>query len=114
MNVDPVSFSGDRVHFGDASWQVDHRIAAALFTCGRIVVLFDPGERTETFGQFPNLVAYDTKGHKVWTAELPTHESGDCYVRVSGRDKLVAYSWKSFTCEIDPTNGKIKTKQFTK
>ena len=49
---------------------------------GYVIVLFDPESNMRKFGQFPNLVAYSPDGREIWKAELPTHESGDCYLRI--------------------------------
>jgi hypothetical protein len=75
-----------------------------------VVVLYDPDAYRETFGQFPNLIAFSVSGEKLWTAALPTNESGDRYYRAYLRDGLMADSLKSFACRIDESSGRIFVK----
>lgn len=85
----------------------------------RVLVLYDADLYWHNFGrfqfgQFPNLVAYDVEGNKLWTAELPTNESSDCYESIISTHPLVAYSWKSLNCTIDIKTGRIVEKVWLK
>ncbi len=60
----------------------------------------------------PNLLGYDSSGARIWEAEFPRHS--DYYYKVTSRTPLVAYSFSSYSCEIDPKSGKIKAKSFFK
>lgn len=114
MNQEEISFSGTTVQFGEYSWQVDYPVKNAFWIGERIIVLYAPDAYKEKFGQFPNLVAFNLKGGLIWTAALPTNESGDSYVTIVSRNPLVVDSWKSIRCELALETGKIKKKQFYK
>ena len=114
MNTPEVSFSGKNISVGDRSWIVEHPILQALIYGEKIVVLYDPDSYTEKFGQFPNLVAFNCEGAKLWLAQLPTNDSGDRYYRIYLKDGLIADSIYSFACQIDESSGRIKSKVFYK
>jgi hypothetical protein len=109
-----ISFVGTRLNVGNISWEVAHPILQAFMIEKKVIVLYDPDSYRESFGQFPNLVAFSLDGQRIWTAELPTHESGDCYYRAYLNDGLMADSWKSFSCKLDEFSGKIVSKTFYK
>ena len=113
MTDTPISFSNRTVNVGDKSMELDYPVANAFMLGDKIIVLFNPDAYTEKFGQFKNLIALNADGERIWTAELPTNESGERYYQVSSRSPLVAYSW-SFSCEIDESTGRIKKKIFLK
>lgn len=79
-----------------------------------LVVLYAPSSESGKVGQFPNLVAFNDDGRLVWTAELPTRETGDCYYRVVSHEPLIANSVRSYQCIIDPQTGKLQSKEFVK
>jgi hypothetical protein len=63
---------------------------------------------------FANLLRCRSDGSIIWRAELPTIGS-DAYTAMEWRGtKLMAFSWSGFAVEIDPMNGKVKKKTFTK
>jgi hypothetical protein len=111
-----VHFSDINLTVGNRSWQVPYPILQAQVLGNKVIVLYDPDSHTEKFGQFPNLVAFGFDGEQLWKAELPTNESQDCYYqfKYSRWNGLEADSWKSFSCKIDESNGKIKSKVFYK
>jgi hypothetical protein len=109
-----VSFFKEQLTVDGVSWHLEHPILDAFALGQKIIVLYDPDIRREKFGQFPNLEAFSSDGQKLWTAELPTNESGDSYYRVCFRDGLIADSWKSFACRLDEATGKIQSKTFYK
>lgn len=88
----------------------------------KVFVLFDPDSyllnqdykmmRREGLPPIRNLVAYTRNGVKLWEAEFP--ESSDYYYQLISASPLVASSFSSYRCEIDPDSGKIKQKVFLK
>ena len=99
--------------------EVEHQVKTAHWVDDKALVLYDADAYWQDFGslqfgQFPNLVAYDAEGNKLWTAELPTNESSDCYVELVSMQPLVAYSWKSFECTIDLKTGKIISREYVR
>lgn len=115
MNQPEISFSGSTLTVENRSWQVEYPIHQAFTLKDKVFVLYDPDcKLDDKFGQFPNLIAFDFEGRKLWTAELPTSESQDCYYQIKQENGLTADSWKSFSCVIDQESGKIKRKTFYK
>lgn len=89
-------------------------VLIAFELMGKVIVLFDPDEYIPKVGQFNNLIALDINGNKLWEAELPTTETGDCYFKILSNSPIKAKSFKSYNCEIDVDTGKIISKEFTK
>jgi len=109
-----ISYDGNMLTADGKSYELEHRVADAIESNDRVVVLFDPDAYTAKFGQFPNLIAVSREGTKLWTAELPTTTSGDRYYRLIRGESLRAASIYSFVCEIDPRTGRILRKEFVK
>ena len=101
-----VVIKGGKLEVGEESLEMQLPVIEA--------VLHDPDSRAEKYGQFPNLIAIDRSGTTVWTAELPTKESGDAYYRIASAEPLIVYSVFSYSCRIDPQTGKIEEKRFFK
>ena len=114
MTDAPISFSERTVNVGGKSMELEYPVANAFMLGDKIIVLFDPGAYTEKFGQFKNLIALNVDGERIWTAELPTNDSGDRYFMVKSRSPLVAASIYSYDCEIDESTGRMKKKIFVK
>ena len=114
MDEPSVSFHGTRLSVGKTSWDVPHPILQAFALGAKVIVLYDPDINRESLGQFPNLIAFSFGGEQLWKAELPTNEGGDCYYRAYFNNGLIADSWKSFSCRIDESTGKILSKVFYK
>jgi hypothetical protein len=114
MEEPQVSFSKEQLTVDGVSRQLEHPILDAFAVGQKIIVLYDPDIHREKFGQFRNLEAFSLDGQKLWTAELPTNESGDSYYRAYFRDGLMADSWKSFACKLDEATGKIQNRAFYK
>lgn len=79
-----------------------------------VAVLFEPDADPRGYGTFQNLIAVDAVGSPVWTASLPTNETGDCYYQIASTSPLIARSVKSYDCRIDPTTGAILESVFAK
>ncbi|MFC1748567.1 hypothetical protein ACFL2V_07140 [Pseudomonadota bacterium] len=109
-----ISYSKNSVTIAGVTITLEHVVLIAFELKGKVIVLFDPDEYIPKFGQFNNFIALDLEGAKMWEAELPTTETGDCYFKVSSREPLIVNSYKSYVCEIDSDTGKIISKNFTK
>lgn len=109
-----VAFSGSVLSIGGRTVRLDYPIQHAVALGDSVIVLYDPDAYQLKFGQFPNLEAFTPRGQKLWTAELPTTTTGDRYYELLSGDPLLAHSFSSFRCEIDPASGKIVQKTFLK
>ncbi len=95
--------------------KLDYPIYQLAVKKDKIIILIDPDYNTKRWGQFPNLLCYDNRGIYLWTAELPTTDTGDSYYQFKVKNEyLEAYSWRSFTCHMDIETGKIVKQIFTK
>jgi predicted small integral membrane protein len=66
-------------------------------------------------GPSRNLAPYSTRGDQLWIAENPTTaDATDAYVGFVSEDPLWVGNFNGFVCKIDPRNGKILEKKFTK
>ena len=108
-----VAVEGGVVLVGDRRLRLEHPVERAIVTGDRLIVLFDPGSGPGDQA-FANVKAYDLQGRPLWTAELPTGGSGDCYMNLSGGRRLTAWSWSCYQCHLDPETGRITERQFTK
>ncbi len=109
-----INYSKDTVTISGLTIQFNYIVMMAFEVMGKVIVLFDPDELIPKFGQFNNLIAIDMHGIKLWEAELPTSDTGDCYYKISSKSPLRAISYKSYICEIDLNSGRIISKSFTK
>ena len=77
----------------------------------RCVVLLDP--EVPSKARFENLFCVDRDGKTMWTAELPnTH---DRYMEAQLKsDGLHAWSWSSYYITLDPADGRVMRRVFTK
>ena len=108
-----VRYSGRELTVNGACVVTEEPIADA-FEIGDIVIVLIDAPAVIKHGQFQNLLAFDRLGRRLWTADLPTTNTGDTYYAIGSRDPLVALSTQSFDCEIDTTTGHIMRKTFTK
>lgn len=114
MSSAEVDIVGHAVVSRGRRFDFEYPVRAAFWLNASLVVLFDSDARLEKFGQFPNLIAVDESGKRLWVAELPTTKTGDHYYRIASTEPLVAYSFSSYDCEIDVDTGRIRTREFTK
>ena len=112
--VKVIRWNGRKLTVGETTLELEYPIEEAFVAGDRVVVLLACSAQAENWRQFPNLIALDRRGNKLWTAELPTTYSVDCYHMIASRDPLVVYSLASYECEIDVTNGRIRKRTFTK
>lgn len=88
----------------------------------RVIVLLDPDaylkdpdypkERRRGKDALRNLRAYSRSGELLWEAEFP--EEADYYYKIVSRLPLVALSFSSYRCRIDPATGRIIEAEFLK
>ena len=114
MTNPQVTYEGSVLQLGDSRFDLEYRIRDAFLLGDKVVVLYDPDAQAGPFGQFPNLVAFSLQGHKLWTAQLPTTQSGDSYYQISSRMPLVADSVYSYQCQLSEFDGKIIRREFLK
>lgn len=112
--ADPVRFSGTNLLVGNRTIQAPYPVRDAFMHDNRVIVLYELDSHRQSFGQFRNLVALTPDGEELWTADLPSSITGECYYEIASRHPLVVYSFHSFECEIDQTSGKIVRKAFLK
>ena len=113
-NRSPIQILGSTVRIGTQEIQTGFPIRDAFVSGDRVIILYEPNSLEGKVGQFPNLQAFTFSGEEVWTAELPTSTTGECYYQIASKDPLVVYSYHSFECEINPSDGKIVRKHFLK
>ena len=94
-------------------WTVPYPISQALLLGERVLVIYDY-MAGPSHCQFRNLEAYSPNGVRLWTAEHPTSESADAYVRIVSESPLVAANFAGFACTLDPETGKLLESRFTK
>jgi ABC-type transport system substrate-binding protein len=79
----------------------------------------EPFDATAVKFSFERIYRADFKSpqkgwRRLWTAELPTTNTGDSYYRIVSYRPLVAYSICSYECEIDLDTGRILRRSFFK
>ncbi len=109
-----IAYAGNTLTIDGQSYELEYKVIGAVEFEGAVIVLFEPGAYTAKFGQFPNLVGLSREGKRLWTAELPTTNSGDRFYRLVPGSNLRAASVYSFVCDIDPRSGRIIRKEFVK
>ncbi|MBY0273393.1 MAG: hypothetical protein K2X02_08345 [Alphaproteobacteria bacterium] len=117
MNSSNFSFEGKVITTEKFSKELDYPIQSVIYLENKqsFIVLYDMDSNIRKWGQFPNIICFSAGGNKLWIAELPTTDTGDSYCQMKFKNgKLTAYSWKSYSCEIDINTGKIKEAIFVK
>jgi hypothetical protein len=109
-----LSFDGKRVSVGAQEWEVEYLIQDAIIIDGKVLVLYDPDARPNRYGQFRNLVAFNLKGEKIWTAEHPTNGTADVYIEIVKKEPFTVWNFACYNCTINPANGKLVEAIFTK
>ncbi|MBY0273553.1 MAG: hypothetical protein K2X02_09170 [Alphaproteobacteria bacterium] len=110
-----INFHDNILKFNGIKKTFNYSIIDVLFLDNLFVVLLDPREDKKNWGQFHNLLSVDIEGIDKWIAELPTTDSGDSYYKIQLKNnELWAYSTCSYICKINPENGKIIERIFTK
>ena len=109
-----VKYEKNTIEINERKIELEHTISDVWCQGQCFFVLFARDETIQKWGQFPNLICINDCGSKLWTAELPTTDTGDRYYKIVSIDPLRAYSVKSFSCVIDEKTGKILSKEFFK
>jgi hypothetical protein len=109
-----VKFDGKLLTIDDRIVPMPHEIRDAFALGDKVIVFLDPDADLGSSGKYSNLVAVDSGGRLVWRAELPTERDSDVFTRIVSREPLVADSFSSFECEIDPGNGRLLSTRFFK
>ena len=117
-----VTYQGRTVTIDGNSYQMPYEIRDAFALDAMVIVLLDPNsylndpaygkERRRGVNPLRNLLALDGNGAVLWEAEFA--EAVDYYYRVVSTAPLVALSFSSYRCEIDPGTGRIVRKEFFK
>jgi hypothetical protein len=117
-----TSRSGRTVQVGSVLFSTDYSVREAFELDDRVIVLLDPDdyltdpsyskERRRGADALRNLRAYSMSGRLVWEAEFP--EPADYYYKIVSRSPLVALSFSSHRCRIDPETGRIIEAEFFK
>jgi hypothetical protein len=61
-----------------------------------------------------NLFGYSLIGEQLWRADDISMGEVDAYTGITSEDPLSAFNFACFACTIDPSSGKVTSKQFTK
>jgi len=109
-----MKYEQNIIAFNGHKYELEYPILDVVQKGDCFIVLFDPDANIKKFGQFPNLICINSYGAKIWTAELPTTDTGDCYYKLKSAVSLRAYSVRSYSCVIDEKTGQILSKKFFK
>ncbi len=96
-----------------ARWKMERPILDTCEIDKRVVVIFDYMSYPKS-GQAKNMVAFDMEQKELWTAEHPTTQTNDAYVKFTGGDPLRAWNFACYHCTLDPATGKLLAAEFTK
>jgi len=117
-----IEHTGNRLVIDGESLMTEFPIQSAVELGERVVVLLDPDsclgdpaygkDRRRGSNPVRNLRAYSRSGELLWEADFP--EPADYYYRLVSSDPLVALSFSSYECEVDPDTGKIVGRRFLK
>ena len=117
-----ITYAGNELVLDGGSILTEFPIQDAVDLGQRIVVLLDPDsylgdpaygkDRRRGNNPVRNLRAYARSGELLWEADFP--EQADYYYRLVSSVPLVALSFSSYECQIDPQTGWIISKKFLK
>jgi len=117
-----ICHSGSVVTVDGVAWATEYPVKEAFALTEAVCVLLEPDaylsdaaypkERRRGKGALRNLRAYSPTGALLWEAEFP--EQADYYYRIVSREPLVALSFSSYRCRIDPASGRIVEAEFMK
>lgn len=109
-----MNYSDNVIVIDERRLHLPYKIKEAHEISNNILILFAPGEFKSEEKAFNNLHYYDRQGRMLWVAELPTDEPMDRYYKIKSIDPIIAYSVCSYSCNIDPSTGKIIESKFYK
>lgn len=116
-----VTFNEKALVFNELTLQMLWPILDAVEQEGKVFVLLNPDsylldknyKHVRHGGAvIKNLMAFDKTGSKLWEAEMP--QDADYYYRICSKSPLIANSFSSYRCQIDPNTGAILSREFYK
>jgi hypothetical protein len=117
-----IEHAGNQLVIDGESLMTGFPIQCAVELGARIIVLLDPDsylgdptygkDRRRGSNPVRNLRAYSRSGQLLWEADFP--EPADYYYRLVSSVPLVALSFSSYECAIDPETGRLISKKFLK
>jgi len=113
-----IPFDKNIVTAGNSIIKAPYKIIGAWLSevLNYVIILMDPNANLSA-ARFNNLIVYDLNRPLdiKYQVNLPTSSGPDCYTeaRVDG-DRLSAFSFSCYRCEIDIERGTIVSKSFTK
>ncbi|HWY52295.1 MAG TPA: hypothetical protein VNW72_12515 [Chthoniobacterales bacterium] len=113
MSDSDISFSGRTVSVAGKTWQAPWPVTQAAVIDDRVILLYDymAGPRDR---QFQNLEAFNSSGQHLWTAQHPTAEKPDTYVKILSTSPFLAWNFACYKCTIDVSSGRLVKALFTK
>lgn len=109
-----LKFTNNRIWWDDKHLDLPLRLLDAVHLGERIIVVHNYMDYPRG-APAPNLVAYSLIGEKLWTGEnLSVSDETDAYVGFQSEEPLWVYNFSGFLCRIDPENGRLLEKRFTK
>lgn len=110
-----ISYTGNQLQIGAKKIELDYPVWDTLEHDDLIVVLLNPPTDEEVRD---NIVAFDLNGEQKWNVDPPTTKEVDgdvVYVGIGvDGDQLIANTWRGWVCEIDPADGSVEPKRWTK
>jgi hypothetical protein len=117
-----VSFTGKNVAVNGRTIEMALPVRSAAEYGEKVFVLLDPNSYLTDRGYkllhprgtaaVRNLLALSNTGEILWEGEFP--QSADYYYSLKSLAPLIAYSFSSYSCEIDSNSGRIIRKEFFK
>src|SRR5215469_11047225 len=101
-----------RVLVNGEYWDFGRPVLDACQIGDKVIIIFDFMSYPRN-SQARNMVAFDLKKNEIWTAEHPTNQVSDTYIKFVSEKPLTACNFASFECRIDPENGRLVDAQFT-
>lgn len=112
--MEKIRWQGSNLHIDEVCIDVGATIECALCLHSLVIVAMDSDSPEYSHRRFPNIRGYDARGSQVWEVELPSDHPEDAYWSLRMGDPLMASSFSSFRCRIDPATGRILEKLFYK
>lgn len=101
----------NRLSYGETHKIFPDKIKSALETSGGVLVLFDFDRLRKR-----NVFLFNNRLDEIWQIEDINKEMATCpYTSIyKDGDKYMTFNALGFTCEINMSNGKLKSSDFTK
>lgn len=100
----------NKLFIGKKIIQIDYEIISAYKIKNKVIICF---KTPIPKGRFQNLICMNIKEDIIWKADLPSHDSVDCYWSIQRVwPSLVVISFSSYKCKINVNTGKIMNKKY--